>query len=189
MIHLRCLRSLPNLVSANSRGLTGLTDLIGLIHTSFLHNLVLHILQHCLPCCILGSLKNLFIDTHRDRVNLFKTPLVMSLGSPRGRSPIPAHPDQAPSRSLRSRSRQDSQPRSLTRSPSSYDAGRYEGRTRSRSRSESRGRNRAGRRYRSPSYSRSPARDPSPPRSAKVRVSWKSKFKISKLTCSKSRLS
>ncbi|KAJ5708030.1 hypothetical protein N7488_007831 [Penicillium malachiteum] len=98
----------------------------------------------------------------------------MSLRSPRGRSPIPSNPDQdqAPSRSLRSRSRQDSQPRDYSRSPSPDHADRHDRHSRSRSRSSSRGRSKGGRRYRSRSrsYSRSPSRSPSPPRSAKIVV-------------------
>ncbi|KAJ5778569.1 hypothetical protein N7520_001815 [Penicillium odoratum] len=90
----------------------------------------------------------------------------MSVRSP-GRSPLPSD-DRAPSRPLRSRSR-DSRPRSVTRSPSP-DAGRRDRRSRSDSRSSSRGRSKGARRYRSRSYSRSPSRDPSPPRSAKIVV-------------------
>ncbi|KAJ5622048.1 Serine/arginine-rich splicing factor SR45 [Penicillium herquei] len=98
----------------------------------------------------------------------------MSLRSPRERSPIPSNPDQdqAPSRSLRSRSRQDSQPRDYSRSPSPDHADRQDRHSRSRSRSSSRGPSKGGRRYRSRSrsYSRSPSRSPSPPRSAKIVV-------------------
>ncbi|KAJ5108761.1 Serine/arginine-rich splicing factor SR45 [Penicillium angulare] len=87
----------------------------------------------------------------------------MSTRSPRGRSPISTHQDQAPSRSMRSRSPQSPRPRSISRSPSQGRRGK-----RSLSRSSSRGR--SGRRNRSPSYSRSPSRDVSPPRSAKIVV-------------------
>ncbi|KAJ5580126.1 uncharacterized protein N7459_006111 [Penicillium hispanicum] len=100
----------------------------------------------------------------------------MSLRSPRGRSPLRSPDDLARSHSLRSRTpRQDSRPRSITRSPSLvHDADYRDRHTRSHSRSSSRGRSRSrsrgGRRYRTRSYSRTPSPNPSPPRSAKIVV-------------------